>query len=158
MLFGCFPRERQSFSTVILRKLSSSHYFKKKANISHLTCFNLLMQKKAKLYNISRSLQASNKKLPLSAFNFVDAASSDAFCLLSSNKVKLFNICCPARATNAKPFPSFFLQGCMDVGYTLQIVRVQTRVSYNFVPTWNGTNRRLSICHCLNLWLWFRTP
>ena len=103
--FGCFPRE--SFSM-------------KKANISHLTCFNLLMQKKkAKLYNISRSLQASNKKLPLSAFNFVDAASSDAFCLLSSNKVKLFNICCPARATNAKAFPSFFLQGCMDVGYTL---------------------------------------
>ena len=80
----------------------------KKANISHLTCFNLLMQKKAKLCNISRSLQASNKKLPLSAFNFVDAASSDAFCLLSSNKVKLFNICCPARATNAKAFPSFF--------------------------------------------------
>ena len=69
-------------------------FFLKKANISHLTCFNLLMHflKKAKLYNISRSLQASNKKLPLSAFNFVDAASSDAFCLLSSNKVKLFNI------------------------------------------------------------------
>ena len=65
-------------------------------------------KKKAKLYNISRTLQASNKKLPLSAFNFVDAASPDAFCLLSSSKVKLFNICCPSRATNAKAFPSLF--------------------------------------------------
>ena len=93
-------------------------YFRKKANISHLSCFNLLMhfQKKAKLYNISRTLQASNKKLPLSAFNFVDAASSDAFCLLSSSKVKLFNICCPSRATNAKAFPSFFYKGAWTSG------------------------------------------
>ena len=83
---------------------------------SKLLQFVDAFSKKAKLYNISRTLQASNKKLPLSAFNFVDAASSDAFCLLSSSKVKLFNICCPSRATNAKAFPSFFYKGAWTSG------------------------------------------
>jgi len=50
------------------------------------------------------------------------------------------------RATNAKSFPFlcfFYLQGYMDVGYTLWIVRVQTRVSHNYITCSKPRNRVL---------------